>query len=62
MKLVRMVAAVLFVVAIILYFTEKEYALYVGIVGFALIALINIPLILWIAYQQRKMNDRNNDL
>jgi|GEM_PF-2896938 len=61
MRLVRIIAAVLIVVAIVLYFTAKEYALYVAILGFALIALINIPLNIWIAFQQRKMNDRNKN-
>ena len=55
MKLVRMIAAILIIAAIILYFTAKEYALYVAAVGFAMIALINLPINIWLAFQNEKI-------
>jgi hypothetical protein len=54
MKLVRIIAAVLIVAAIVLYFTAKEYALYPAAVGFILVALINIPLNIWLAFKREK--------
>ena len=54
MKLVRIAAMVLIIAAVILYFTAKEYALYPAAVGFVLIALINLPLNIWLAIKQGK--------
>ncbi len=41
MNKVRFAAVILIIAAAALYFTEKEYALYPAIVGFALMVLIN---------------------
>ena len=57
-KIIRIIAAILIIVAIILYFTAKEYALYTAIAGFAIIALVNIPLNLWITYQNGKIRKK----
>jgi hypothetical protein len=54
MKLVRIIAAVLVVLAIVLYFTAKEYALYPAALGFILVALINLPLNIWLAFKREK--------
>jgi len=54
MNLVRIIAVVLIIASTILYFTAKEYALYPAIAGFALIALINLPLNLWLAYKRER--------
>jgi len=54
MNLVRIIAVVLIIASTILYLTAKEYALYPTIAGFALIALINLPLNLWLAYKRER--------
>ena len=54
MRTVRVIAAVLIVVAIVLYFTTREYALYPAALGFILIALINMPLNIWIGFRRNK--------
>jgi len=54
MRLVRIIALVLIIAAVVLYFTAKEYALYPAAVGFVLIALINLPLNIWIAINREK--------
>jgi hypothetical protein len=58
MKLVRIIAAVLIIVAIILYFTAKEYALYPAALGFLIVALINLPLNIWLAFKREKQKKR----
>lgn len=54
MNLVRIIAAVMIIASAILYFTAKEYALYPAIAGFAIIALVNLPLNIWLAVQREK--------
>lgn len=54
MNLVRIIAVVFIIVSAVLYFTAKEYALYPAIAGFAIIALINLPLNIWLAVQREK--------
>jgi hypothetical protein len=54
MNLVRIVAVVLIIVSAVLYFTAKEYAIYPALAGFAVIALINLPLNIWLAFQREK--------
>ena len=54
MKTVRIIALVLIVASVILYFTAKEYALYTAITGFSVIALINLPLNIWLAFKREK--------
>ncbi|HSG68689.1 MAG TPA: hypothetical protein VK994_08280 [Bacteroidales bacterium] len=54
MTLVRIAALVLLLAAVILYFTYPAYAMYPAIIGFAMIALINLPLNFWINRRQRK--------
>jgi hypothetical protein len=54
MRLVRIIAAVLIIVAMVLYFTAKEYALYPAALGFILIALINIPLNIWLGFKRNR--------
>lgn len=58
MNLVRIVAVVLIIASAVLYFTAKEYALYPAIAGFAIIALINLPLNIWMAFQREKERKR----
>jgi len=60
-KIIRIIAAILIIVAIILYFTAKEYALYTAIAGFAIIALVNIPLNLWITFQNGKIRKEETE-
>ena len=60
MRLVRIIAAVLIIAAVVLYFTAKEYALYPAAVGFLLVALINLPLNIWLAIKREKQ--RKQDL
>ena len=55
MNIVRIAAVVLIVASAVLYFTAKEYALYPAAAGFALIALINLPLNVWLAFQREKI-------
>ena len=54
MNLIRIIAVVLIIISAALYFTAKEYALYPAVVGFALIALINLPLNIWLAIHREK--------
>jgi hypothetical protein len=61
MKLVRIIAVVLIIVSAALYFTAKEYALYPAIAGFAIIALINIPLNIWLAVRRGKLDKKELD-
>lgn len=61
MNLVRIVAVVLIIASAILYFTAREYALYPALVGFAVIALINLPLNIWLALQREKERKREMD-
>lgn len=56
MNLVRIIAVIMVIASAILYFSAKDYAIYPAIVGFAMIALINLPLNVWITYKQRKMD------
>ena len=58
MGTVRIIAVILIIVAVILYFTAKEYALYPAAVGFVLIALINLPLNIWLAIKGEKQRKR----
>ena len=44
MTIVRILAAIMVVATAALYFTYRELALYPAIAGFALIALVNVPL------------------
>ena len=60
-KLVRIIAAILIVLAIVLYFTSKEYAFYVAAAGIAIIALINIPLIIWVSIKNEKIRKAELD-
>ena len=53
--LVRIVAIVLVIASGILYFTAREYAFYPAIAGFAIIALINLPLNIWLAMKRERM-------
>lgn len=55
MNLVRIIAVVLIIAAAVLYFTAKDYAFYPAIAGFAIIALINLPLNIWLALKREKM-------
>ncbi|MDT8393402.1 MAG: hypothetical protein RQ761_06135 [Bacteroidales bacterium] len=55
MNLIRIIAIVLIIASAILYFAAKEYAIYPAITGFVMIALINLPLHIWLSYKQRKM-------
>ncbi len=61
MKIVRIIAVVLIIVSAVLYFTAKEYALYPAIAGFAIIALINIPLNIWLAVRRGKLDKKELD-
>lgn len=61
MNLVRIIAVVLIIIGAVLYFTAKEYALYPAIAGFAIIALINIPLNIWLAVQRGKLRKEELD-
>ena len=54
MTLVRIAAMILLLVAVILYFTHTRYAIYPAILGFAMIALINLPMNFWINRTQKK--------
>ena len=54
MNIVRIVAVVLIIASAALYFSAKEYSLYPAIAGFAIIALINLPLNIWLAIQKEK--------
>ena len=54
MNLVRIIAVGLIIASAVLYFTAKEYAIYPAIAGFAIIALINLPLNIWLAIQREK--------
>ena len=54
MTMVRIAAMVLLLLAVVLYFTYKTYAMYPAILGFAMIALINLPLNFWVSRTQRK--------
>jgi len=54
MNIVRIIAVVLVIIAALLYFYAREYALYPAIVGFALIAMINLPLNIWLSIQRDK--------
>ena len=54
MNIVRIIALILIIASVILYFTAKEFALYTAIAGFAVIALINLPLNLWLALKREK--------
>lgn len=56
MNIVRVIAVVLIIVAAILYFYATEYAIYPAIIGFALIALVNLPLNIWLSIQRGKIN------
>lgn len=56
MNLVRIIAIVLIIASAILYFIAKEYAIYPAIIGFVMIALVNLPLHIWLSYKQRKMH------
>jgi len=58
MNMVRFAAVILVIAAVVLYFTEKEYALYTAIVGFALMVLINLPINIWLAIQNAKMKKK----
>lgn len=58
MNLVRIIAVVLIIASAILYFTAREYALYPALAGFAMIALINLPLNIWLAIQREKERKR----
>lgn len=55
MNLVRIIAIVLIIASAIMYFTVKEYAIYPAIIGFVMIALVNLPLHIWLSYKYRKM-------
>lgn len=61
MNLVRIIAVVLIIIGAVLYFTAKEYALYPAIAGFAIIALINIPINIWLAMQRGKLRKEELD-
>jgi hypothetical protein len=61
MNIVRIIAIVLVIVAAVLYFYAKEYALYPAIVGFALIALINLPLNIWLSIQRGKIHRKKQE-
>jgi len=61
MKIVRIIAMVLIITSLVLYFTAKEYALYPAIAGFAIIALINLPLNIWLAVQRGKLRKKELD-
>lgn len=61
MNLVRIIAVVLIILSAILYFTAKEYALYPAVAGFILIALINLPLNIWLAYKREKLRKEERD-
>ena len=61
MNMVRFAAVILVIAAVVLYFTEKEYALYTAIVGFALMVLINLPINIWLAIQNAKMKKKERD-
>lgn len=54
MALVRIIAMALLLVSVIFYFTAKEYAIYPAALGFIMIALINLPVNIWINIQLRK--------
>ena len=54
MNIVRIIAIGLVIVAAVLYFYAPEYAIYPAIIGFALIALINLPLNVWLSMQREK--------
>ena len=58
MNIVRIIAVVLVIVSAILYFYAREYALYPAIVGFAIIALINLPLNIWLSIQKEKIRKK----
>jgi len=58
MNLVRIIAVVLVIASAILYFTAREYALYPALAGFAMIALINLPLNIWLAIQRERGRKR----
>lgn len=61
MNIVRIIAVVLVIVAAVLYFYAKEYAVYPAIVGFALIALINLPLNIWLSIQRGKIHRKQQE-
>lgn len=61
MNLVRIIAVIMIIASAILYFTAKEYAIYPAIVGFAMIALINLPLNIWLTYKQRQMQNKGKE-
>jgi len=58
MNLVRIIAVVLVIASAVLYYTAREHALYPALLGFALIALINLPLNIWLAFQREKERKR----
>ncbi len=61
MNIVRIIAVILVIVAAVLYFYAKEYALYPAIVGFALIALVNLPLNIWLSIQRGKIHRKQQE-
>jgi hypothetical protein len=58
MRLVRIIAVVLIIAAVVFYFTAKEYAIYPAAIGFLLVALINLPLNIWLAIKREKLRKR----
>jgi hypothetical protein len=54
MNIVRIFAVVLIVASAVLYFTAKQYAIYPAIAGFAIIAFINMPLNIWLAFKSER--------
>jgi membrane protein YdbS with pleckstrin-like domain len=58
MNIIRIIAVLLVILAAILYFYAREYAVYPAIVGFVLIALINLPLNIWLNMQRNKINKK----
>jgi hypothetical protein len=54
MNIVRIFAVVMIIASAILYFTAKQYAIYPAIAGFAMIAFINLPLNIWLAFKNER--------
>lgn len=61
MNIIRVIAVVLVILAAILYFYAREYAMYPAIVGFVLIALINLPLNIWLSMQRNKISKKDQE-
>ncbi len=60
MSLVRIIAMVLLLAAVILYFTQPAYAMYPAMTGFIMIAFINLPLNFWVNRQLRRSKEGND--